>query len=169
MTVRWLYHLNKFYVPGRAMGVDMVVNVLFILVMGANNLAILYLSNIGYVFAHVLALTGFLLLRKDRPDWPRPIKVGPVWLAVAGLLAAFNLFLVIFGVTQGELAAFVGFYEFTGLPFFIGIGVLVLSVLLFFYRRGVQDRAKITLRDANVPTMPSEEQMALLREEVSAR
>ncbi len=52
--------------------------------MGANNLAILYLSNIGYVFAHVLALSGFLLLRKDRPDWPRPIKVGPAWTPIAG-------------------------------------------------------------------------------------
>ena len=68
MTIKWLYHLNRFHVPGRAMSVDMVVNVLFILLMGANNLAILYLSNIGYVFAHVLALTGFLLLRKDRPE-----------------------------------------------------------------------------------------------------
>ena len=136
--------------------------------MGANNLAILYLSNIGYVFAHVLALTGFLLLRKDRPDWPRPIKVGPVWLLVAGLLAVFNLFLVIFGITQQRLAAFVGFYEFSGLPFYIGLGVLVASVLLFFYRRAVQDREKITLRDTDVPLMPSEEQMALLREEVAA-
>ncbi|CAN5756647.1 hypothetical protein BH18ACT17_BH18ACT17_08800 [soil metagenome] len=169
MTVKWLYHLNKFHVPGRAMSVDMVVNVLFILVLGANNLAILYLSNIGYVFAHVLALTGFLLLRKDRPNWPRPIKVGPAWIGIAWLLAAFNLFLVVFGATQGELAAFVGFYEFSGLPFYIGIGVLVLSVLLFFYRRAVQDKAKITLRDTDVPTMPSEQQMALLREDVPAR
>ena len=59
-----------------------------------------------------------------------------------------------------------GFYEFTGLPFYIGIGVLILSVLLFFYRRAVQDKAKITFRDSDVRLTPTDEQMALLREEV---
>jgi amino acid transporter len=146
----------------------MVVNTAFIVLLGANNLAILYLSNIGYVFAHVLALSGFLLLRRDRPNWPRPIKVGSGWLPIAGLLALFNLLLVIWGVSQGELAAFVGFYEFSGIPFYIGVGILILSVLLFFYRRAVEDKAKITFRDANVPTMPNEAQMALLREEATS-
>lgn len=165
MTVKWLYHLNRFHVPARAMSVDMVVNVGLILALGASNLAILYLSNIGYVFAHVLALTGFLLLRRDRPNWPRPIKVGPLWLGMAAILAAFNLVLVIWGVTQRDLAALLGGYEASGGPFYIGIGVLVVSVLLFFYRRAVQDKQPITLRDPDVPTMPNEEQMALLREE----
>ena len=76
MTIKWLYHLNKFHVPARGMTVDMVVNIGLLLLLGANNFVILYISNIGYVFCHVLALTGFLLLRKDRPNWPRPIKAG---------------------------------------------------------------------------------------------
>jgi hypothetical protein len=42
--------------------------------------------------------------------------------------------------------------------------VLVGSVLLFFYRRIVQDKQKVTFRE-QVPTMPSAEQMALLRQE----
>jgi amino acid transporter len=164
MTVKWLYHLNRFHVPARAMTVDMIVNSLLILFI-ANNLAILYLSNIGYVIAHVLALTAFLLLRRDRPSWPRPIKVGPIWVAVAAVLAAFNLLLVIWGVTQQKVAAAIGGYEFTGTPFYLGVGVLIASVLLFFYRRAVQDRKPITFRDLDVPTMPTEQQMALLREE----
>ena len=166
MTVKWLYHLNRFHVPARGMTVDMVVNVSLILLLGASNLAILYMSNIGYVLAHVFALTGFLLLRRDRPDWPRPIKVGPAWIGLAWLLAAFNLVLVIWGVTQSKLAAFVGFYEFAGWPLAIGVFVLVASVLLFFYRRIVQDKKPLTFRDENVPTVPSEDQMRLLREEV---
>jgi amino acid transporter len=145
----------------------MAVNVLFILFI-ANNLALLYASNIGYVFSHVLALTGFLLLRMDRPDWPRPIKAGGLWPVVAGLLALFNLVLVVWGVTQRELASTIGGYDFSG-SFFVGFAVLILSVLLFFYRRVVQDKARITLRDTDVSITPSEEQMALLREEVSAR
>jgi amino acid transporter len=165
MTIKWLYHLNRFHVPARGMTVDLVVNVSLILLLGASNLAILYMSNIGYVLAHVFALTGFLLLRRDRPDWPRPIKVGGAWIPIAWLLAAFNLFLVIWGVTQSDLAAFVGFYEFAGAPLVIGIGVLVVAVGLFFYRRIVQDKAKLTFRDTNVSVMPNAEQMALLQEE----
>jgi len=105
------------------------------------------------------------LLRRDRPGWPRPIKVGPAWLPIAAVLALFNLVLVLYGVWDQDLAAYLGFYEFTGLPLYLGLGVLVASVLLYFYRRAVQDKAKITFRDRDVPTMPNEEQMALLREE----
>jgi amino acid transporter len=163
MTIKWLYHLNKFHVPARAMTVDMIVNVLLILFI-ASNLAILYLSNIGYVFSHVLALTGFLLLRRDRPDWPRPIKVGPAWTAMAGVLALFNLLLVIWGVTQQELAALLGGYTFSDTPFLIGVGILILSVVLFFYRRVVEDKRPVTFRDPNVPVVPDEEQRAMLEE-----
>jgi amino acid transporter len=166
MTIKWLYHLNRFHVPARGMTVDLIVNVSLILLLGASNLAILYMSNIGYVLAHVFALTGFLLLRRDRPDWPRPIKVGGIWIGIAWLLAAYNLTLVVWGVTQSDLAAFVGFYEFAGAPLWIGLGVLGAAILLFFYRRVVQDRKPITFRDRDVPTVPSEDQMRLLREEV---
>jgi amino acid transporter len=164
MTIKQLYHLNRFHVPARAMTVDMVVNVALILFV-ANNLAILYMSNIGYVFSHVLALSAFLLLRKDRPRWPRPIKVGPVWVALAGVFFIANLAFVIFGVTQQKLAALLGGYKFGGYPFYLGIGVLVLSVLLYFYRRTVQDRKPITFRDADAPSMPSTEQRELLEAE----
>ncbi len=164
MTVKQLYHLNRFHVPARAMTVDMVVNVGLLLFV-ANNLAILYMSNIGYVFCHVLALSAFLLLRKDRPNWPRPIKVGPVWVVLAGVFFAANLLFVIFGVTQQSLAALLGGYKFGGYPFYLGIGVLVLSVLLYFYRRVVQDKQPITFRDADAPTTPTAEQLALLQAE----
>ena len=43
-------------------------------------LKILVFSNLGYVLCHVFATSGFLLLRKDRPNWPRPIKVNSIWV-----------------------------------------------------------------------------------------
>ena len=166
MTIKWLYHLNKFHVPARGMTVDMVVNIGLLLLLGANNFVILYISNIGYVFCHVLALTGFLLLRRDRPDWPRPIKAGPV-MAAAGMAAG--------GLQPDPRARRRARPE----------GGLVHRLLrvqgppalprrrrarrlgaLFFYRRAVQDKKPITFRDRDVPTVPSEDQMRLLREEV---
>jgi amino acid transporter len=158
MTVKWLYHLNRFRVPARAMSVDLVVNVLLVLFI-SSNLAILYLSNIGYILAHFLALTGFLLLRRDRPNWPRPIKVGTIWVGIAVLLAAFNAVLIGFGVAFPALTGYG-----TRTDMWIGVGVLVGSVVLFLYRRIVQDHSKVTLREA-VPTEPTPEQMALLRQE----
>ena len=160
MTVKQLYHLNRFHVPARAMTVNLVVNVLLVLFI-SSNLAILYMSNIGYMLAHVLALSGFLLLRRDRPNWPRPIKVGPVWVGIAAVLVVFNTVLIAFGVTNPTLT---GYGTWTDM--FIGVGVLVASVLLYFYRRIVQDKQKVTFRE-DVPAEPTAEQMALLREETA--
>ena len=158
MTVKQLFHLNRFNVPARAMTVDLVVNILLVLFI-SSNIAILYMSNIGYVLAHFLALTGFLLLRRDRPNWPRPIKVGTFWVVVAAVLAVYNAILIGFGVA---FPALTGYGTFTDM--WIGVGVLIGSVLLFVFRRVVQDRAKVTFRE-EVPTEPSPEQLALLREE----
>jgi amino acid transporter len=160
MTVKQLFHLNRFHVPARAMTVDLVVNILLVLFI-SSNLAILYMSNIGYMLAHVFALTGFLLLRRDRPNWPRPIKVGRIWLGIAAVLAVFNAVLVGVGIANPTLTGYG-----TTTDMFIGVGVLVGSVLLFFYRRIVQDKQRVTFRE-QVPTEPSAEQMALLREEAA--
>ena len=166
MTVKQLYHLNRFHVPSRAMTVDLVVNVLLVLFI-SSNLTILYMSNIGYVLAHVLALTGFLLLRRDRPNWPRPIKVGPVWVGIAAFLAVFNAILIVFAVTNPSLTGYLTPTLTPAVTVVIGVGVLVVAVLLFFYRRVVQDKSRITFRE-EVPTEPTAEQMALLREEAPA-
>ena len=62
MTIKWLGKLNRFNVPGNGMTVDMVVNICFLLFIG-NNFGILAASNLGYVLAHMFALSGFVLLR----------------------------------------------------------------------------------------------------------
>jgi amino acid transporter len=48
------------------MTVDLIVNLLLVFFVG-NTLAILVAGNLNYILAHFFALTGFLLLRKDRP------------------------------------------------------------------------------------------------------
>ncbi len=158
MTVKQLYHLNRYHVPGRAMTVDMVVNTLLILFI-SSNLAILYMSNIGYVIAHVFALSGFLLLRRDRPNWPRPIKVGSPWVVLAGLFLVVNLVFLIYGIANPTLT---GYGTWTDLG--IGVGVLVGSLVLFVFRRVVQDKKPITFREPT-DVVPSAAQMALLQQE----
>jgi hypothetical protein len=48
---------------------------------------------------------------------------------------------------------------------YIGFGILVGSVLLYIFRRVVQDRKPVTFRDVT-PTMPTPEQMALLQDDL---
>jgi amino acid transporter len=158
MTVKQLFHLNRYHVPARAMTVDLAVNVLLVLFI-ANNLAILYLSNIGYMLSHVFALSGFLLLRRDRPRWPRPIKVGPIWVGIAWVLVVFNIVLIGFGVTNPTLTGYG-----TWSDMIIGVAVLIGSVVLYAYRRIVQDKSRITFRE-EVPQMPTPQQMVLLNQE----
>jgi amino acid transporter len=149
MTIKELGVLNRFNVPARAMTVDLVVNVGLVLFV-SSNLAILYLSNIGYVLAHVFAMTGFLLLRKDRPNWPRPIKVSPIWLPIAGIIALANLVFLIVGAGSPKLNGYGTWGDF-----WIGIGVLAISVVLYVFRRLVQDKEPIRLRE-ETPKMPTD-------------
>ena len=150
LSIRQLGRLNRFHVPGFAMTGDMFLNILFVLFVG-NIFGILAASNIGYVLAHVFALSGYILLRRDRPNWPRPIKLAPYWAWIAGVLTfAFVLFSVV-GVAYFQHAA--GGYGKGAQVKIIGFGVLVISLLLFFYRRIVQDKEKIHWKE-DTPEMP---------------
>jgi amino acid transporter len=148
LTIRQLGALNRFHVPGFAMTGDMFLNILLFV---GNIFGILAASNIGYVLAHVFALSAYVLLRKDRPNWPRPIKLAPYWAWIAGFLcASFVLFSVV-GVAYFQHAA--GGYGKGAQVKIIGFGVLAISVLLFFYRRIVQDKEHIHWKE-DTPEMP---------------
>ena len=97
MTIKQLGVLNKHNVPGRAMTVDMLLNI-FLLLYFQNIYFILAAGNLGYMLSHVIALSGVLLLRRDRPNWPRPIKLGRPWMWLAGLFCALNAMFIIFGL-----------------------------------------------------------------------
>ena len=97
MTIRQLGVLNKHNVPGRAMTVDMLLNI-FLLLYFQNIYFILAAGNLGYMLSHVIALSGILLLRRDRPNWPRPIKLGKAWMWMAGIFCALNSIFIIFGL-----------------------------------------------------------------------
>jgi amino acid transporter len=109
------------------------------------------MSNIGYVLCHLLAVSGFLLLRKDRPNWPRPIKLGTAWVWIAGCMTALVAFLLVVGAGAPHLNGYGTWTDFA-----IGVGVLVASVVLFIFRRVVQDHEHVHLRE-HTPATPEEE------------
>src|SRR4029078_2044422 len=141
MTIKQLNHLNTRGVPARAMFCDLVINILMLLFVG-NVLAIIFTANVGYFVAVCFALSGFILLRRDRPGWPRPIRLGSGWRPIAALLVLFNVVLLVVGFLNPGDAGYGGATEQI-----IGVGILALSLLLFVYRRLVQDRTGLRLRE----------------------
>jgi amino acid transporter len=154
LTIKQLGRLNRFKVPGNAMTLDMGINILFVLFVG-NLFGILVASNIGYVLANMFAIGAFVLLRKDRPNWPRPIKLPNYWVPIAvALFAAFAVFSVV-GIGWFQIAGGGAVYGGTKNKI-IGFSVLAASLLLFLFRRIVQDKERPHWRE-ETPTMPSEE------------
>ena len=97
LTVRQLDRLNRYHVPGRAMMLDCILNIC-LLYFAPSLLFILVAGNIGYVLSHVFALSGVLLLRRDRPDWPRPYKLGRPWIPICWACLIINGVATLFGV-----------------------------------------------------------------------
>lgn len=147
MTIKELNHLNRKGIPSRAMTVDLGINILLLFFVG-NILSIIFTANVGYMLAVVFALTGFLLLRRDRPKWPRPIRLGRVWIAIAAFLALYNLALVVIGFLHPADAGYGGTKEQI-----IAVAILLSAVVLFVYRRLVQDRTSLHLRE-QTPELP---------------
>ena len=156
MTIRQFGHLNRFSVPGLAMTVDALLNLLLISFF-ANPLEIIAVSNIGYVFATCAALSGFLLLRKDRPQWPRPVRLPSIWVPIAAVLFAINVVFLIVGgfLYSGGFLGIEG-YGYGWDKTRVGLLVLLVAFALYVYRHVVQDKIPVKLRE-EVPQTPQEE------------
>jgi amino acid transporter len=140
-----LAHLNKHGQPSRAILVGFAVNALLLLFVGSV-LGIIFASNIGAFVALTLSLCGFVLLRIDRPDAERPFNVGRLGIPLAIALAIYTLTLLIVGVFSPADAGYGGRTEQ-----FIGLAVLVLPLLLWAYRRVVQDKLPLSLTIVSGP------------------
>jgi amino acid transporter len=156
MTIRQFGALNRFRVPALAMTVDAVLNILLISFFN-NPIEIIAVSNIGYVFATCAALSGFLLLRKDRPNWPRPVHLSRYWVPLGGVLLTANLVFLIAGgfIYSGGFLGIDGYgYGWDKTRW--GLLVLLIAIALYVYRHVVQDKIPLTLRE-KVPLTPDEQ------------
>ena len=143
MTIRWLGKLNRNNVPGNAMTLDAVLNLVLLFLAigtlaGGGYLKILAVSNFGYVIAHIFAISGFLLLRKDRPGWPRPIRLGAIWTPIAFLCLALDIIYLVVGSISFSLTGYSGGTE----VFIWSLVVLVIAIAaLRLPRRSSRTRA----------------------------
>ena len=134
LTIRQLGELNRFKVPGRAMSLDLIVNVILILFVG-EALAVIVAGIVGYLLCHILSLTGFLNLRRDEPNAERPIKLGRQWLYIAAFLIVVDTAMLVVGALSASVTGYGSTKELV-----IGVVVLSISVVLYAYRRIVQDK-----------------------------
>lgn len=139
-TIRQLGVLNRFGVPGRALTTDMVINIAVLILLG-EPIAILLASNLGYLTAVTLAVGAFVLLRRDRPDAHRPIRLGRAWVPIACALFVINAFAIAVGIASPSLTGYGGPTETV-----VGIGILLIACVLWYYRQRVQDRTRIQWR-----------------------
>ena len=150
--------LNRFHVPARAMTLDAILN-LFLISYFAGVLEILAVSNIGYVFATCAAIFGFVLLRRDRPDWPRPYRLADRWVPIALVLGAFNFVLLVAGgfIYSGGFLGITG-YGYGWDKTRTGLLVLLAALILYAWRHMVQDKLPMRMRE-DIPRTPEEERL----------
>jgi amino acid transporter len=154
MTIKWFGKLNSRHVPANAMTLDALLNLALLCTYAydpAGAIKILIFSNLGYVTCHVFAMSGFLLLRRDRPNWPRPISVSRIWVPMAGALAAFDLLLLVWGGWNSGLA----YGNTSKTVVFQGIAILMIAAVLYIIRVVWQDKKPLALR-LWAPTMPDD-------------
>jgi amino acid transporter len=150
LTIKWLGHLNERGVPDNGMTWDLgIQGVLMWIPFAAGVLGglisrdfsgfatnapivILAVSNLGYITSHVLATASFLILRRRRPDLVRPFKLNSAWVPAAWFLLAFNIVIIVLGAANPTLG-----YGIT--PFLLGVVVLLISVVLYFVRRNLEE------------------------------
>jgi amino acid transporter len=150
ITIKQFHSLNRFGMPGRALTLCMVVNVLIVVFVGSV-LGILLASNLGYILSFVFAIVGFVLLRRDRPDWPRPFKLkSGIWIPIAIVVAAFELVMIVIGLLNPSLAGYGGLKETI-----IAIVILAVGVVAYIYRVVGQDHAPLRMKESSSTASPA--------------
>lgn len=120
-TFRFFGYTSRRKVPVKAMGFDIVVNI--ILMMLGNPIYILAASTIGYMVFNSLDLVVAYLLRRDAPQVRRPYRAPATMIRLGIVFASVNLILLFVGAPSWGWKA-VG----------TGWGITVAGVAIYAYR-----------------------------------
>ncbi|MBU7007122.1 APC family permease [Phosphitispora fastidiosa] len=91
-------------------------------------------SNLAYMICIFMPLFAFVILRKKRPDHPRPFKLPNFMVPVAFILGAFNVILILPGALYYGAEVMV-----------TGSVITLLVIPLCLYRKKVQDKAETVI------------------------
>jgi amino acid transporter len=128
---RFFSRINKNGVPSRAMGFNVVASLLVVMLGGAAE--IYTFSNVGYTGSFLTVLVGYYLLRKHRPNLPRPVRLPEFFKYIALGLAAFFAFIWLYGG--------ISYARITGneVYYFMGWAVAVSYIFFYWYRTRIED------------------------------
>jgi amino acid transporter len=131
-------NVNKHGVPGFSMGFNVVCSILLIFTGGA--VEIYSLSNVGYLASFIPVLVAYYLLRRDRPDMNRPVRLPGFFKYIALAMAALYFVIWIYGgiVYTGLPNASLGGNN-TRVYYFIGWAILLSYLPLYWYRVKIED------------------------------
>jgi len=136
---RFFQHTNKHGVPDRAMLFNVAFSLALVFTGGA--VEIYSLSNVGYTISFVPVLIGYFLLRKYRPNVNRPFRL-PEWMkyVALALAAVFFVIWIYGGIVYTSLPNSALGGANTRIYYFIGWGILLSYLPLYWYRKKVEDR-----------------------------
>ena len=132
---RILGKVNRHNVPSVAMGLNVVLNILLLLVGAPGSIYVL--SNVGYVGSFVPVLLGYYFLRRWRPDIFRPYRLPEFMKYIAVALAALYFFVWAVGIPA---CAIKGCQLGGGKMFVIGVIVVLLYFPLYWWRQAENRR-----------------------------
>jgi amino acid transporter len=135
---RFFQRVNPHGVPHRAMIFNVVCSILVVFAGGA--VQIYTLSNVGYLASFLPVLVGYYLLRKHRPNVRRPFRL-PEWMKYLALAIALLYAVIYFygGPVYASCACNAAGTK--TLPYyFIGWGVLLAYLPLYWYRKRYEDK-----------------------------
>lgn len=146
---KFFQRVNHHGVPERAMVFNVGWSILVVFAGGA--VQIYTLSNVGYLASFLPVLVGYYLLRKHRPNVRRPFKLPGfmkyVALAIAGLYAIIYFY---GGPVYASCACNAAGTK--TLPYyFIGWGVLLLYLPMYWYRKRVEDKRDVADATVSAP------------------
>jgi amino acid transporter len=114
------------------MGFNVVCSLLVVLLGGA--VEIYTFSNVGYTGSFLSVLIGYYLLRRFRPDVPRPFRLPEFFKYIALAMAALYAFIWLYGGINYSRIGHTETY------YWLGWAVALAYVPLYLYRTRVEDK-----------------------------
>jgi amino acid transporter len=146
---KFFEHTNRHGVPDRAMAFNLICSI--VVVFFGSPFEIYIFSNMGYLLSVSLALIGYFFYRQWHPQLERPVKMPGALRYLALAIGAFFLFVWIYG---GYYASDIAVAAGKRWLYFLGLGIIMLYVPLYSYRRFTDGRARKELEDAALMSLP---------------